>query len=439
MKREKFAKKTMLTITAAATLFTSSSFGFTSNKVLADVNSQGLNLKSKAAIAVDADTGQIIYGKNENEPLPVASMSKLLSIYIILDAIQSGKLNWHQKVKVSPELAKMSHNRDLANVPLATNFHYTVRSLYQATLIYSANDAVMALAQEVAGSQAKFVDMMRETAKKLGINDAKIYTCNGLTNGQLEKYHAGYPGAAADDVNEFSARDMAVLASRLLKDHPEILKTTSIAKAKFNNGTDKTQMENWNWMLKGLSQADKTLPVDGLKTGTSNRAHACFTGTVNKDHHRLITVVMGAPHKSITDVSRFTETKKLMHYVYNNYDYQVIDKDTHLKGANVKVYQGKTPTAPVITGSETHLWVKKGEDFKPVTSVKPKPALRKDGELKAPVDAHDKVGELVIGAAHQQNANIYGEKGVEVTALAQNKIKRQNIFVRLFNSIKNII
>ena len=124
---------------------------------------------------------------------------------------------------------------------------------------------------------------------------------------------------------------MALLSQRLIKDYPEVLKTTKITRMKFNNGTDQTEMENWNWMLPGLAKAYSELPVDGLKTGTSDSAGACFAATVNKDGHRLITIVLGAKHDSQEDLSRFEETQKLMSYCYNNYTYTSLAKGTTFK------------------------------------------------------------------------------------------------------------
>lgn len=276
-----------------------------------------LKLNVKAAIAIDASTGQVLYAKNANKALPVASMTKLLTVYLLLKAIKSGKLSWNQKITVDSASQKVSQNTSLSNVPLKSGYKYTIKSLYQATLIYSANGAAMALGYAIAGSHTKFINMMRAEAKKMGITDAKIYTANGLSNGEVGS--AKYPGASSSAENKFSAKDMAIISYNLLKNYPEVLKTTSITKMYFNNGTSKTLMENWNWMLKGLTKAYSELPVDGLKTGTSDSAGACFAATVHHNGHRIITIVLGASHKSDTDTSRFTQTQKLMSYVYNHY------------------------------------------------------------------------------------------------------------------------
>ena len=126
----------------------------------------------------------------------------------------------------------------------------------------------MALANAVGGTHKNFIDMMRKEARKMGINDAEIYTANGLANDEV--FDAKYPGASDNAENKFSAKDMAIISQRLIEDYPEVLETTKIKRMKFNNGTDETTMENWNWMLPGLAKAYSELPVDGLKTGTSD-------------------------------------------------------------------------------------------------------------------------------------------------------------------------
>ena len=287
-------------------------FSFEQTNVKADTTlpentDSSLQINAKAAISVDANTGQILYAKNADQALPVASMSKLLTAYMVLQAVHNGKLKWDQKITPDKAAQEVSQDTTLSNVPLKEGQRYTVKSLYQATLIYSANGAAMALADAVSGTQKNFIDQARKEAKKMGLKDFEFYTANGLSNGEVKD--GKYPGASDDAENKFSARDMAILSQRLIKDYPEVLDTTKIKRMKFANGTDETQMENWNWMLPGLAKAYSQLPVDGLKTGTSDSAGACFAATVNKDGHRLITIILGAKHDSQEDLTRLKRHK----------------------------------------------------------------------------------------------------------------------------------
>ena len=423
------AKKFFVGLAAAATVFAVGASGLTAmSQAHADTNtSSSLHVKAKAAIAVDAQTGQIIYGKNENQALPVASMSKLLAIYIVLKNIHEGKLSWNQKVAVDSASQKVSQNRELSNVPLKKGHKYTVRSLYQASLIYSANGAVMALANAVAGSQQKFVDMMRSQAKQLGIKDATIYTCNGLPNDEVST--GRYPGAPAKGENKLSARDMGLLSYYLLKKYPEILNTTKIKKMKFNNGTSNTEMENWNWMLPGLAKSYTELPVDGLKTGTSDKAGACFTGTVNKDGHRIITVVMGARHNGQNDLSRFVQTQKIMSYVYDDFIYTPISSGASIAGAkSMNVKDGKQAKVSVGTGSSTNVWLKKG-----LTTANLQGSLTKK-TAEAPVKKGDQLGKIELTSKNQPLKTVTG-KNVTVKAAAASSVAKANIFVRIWRAI----
>nr|WP_278751567.1 serine hydrolase [Liquorilactobacillus nagelii] len=180
------AKKFLIGLVTATTAFaalatTGAATTQAQAATVSDTPASGLNLDVKAAIAVDANTGQIIYSKNASQPLAIASMSKLISIYLVLQAIKQGKLSWNEKIPVDEASYKVSQNTSLSNVPLLKGHKYTVKQLYQASLIYSANGAVMTLANAVAGSQKAFVDQMRAQLKKWGINDGEIYTDRGVT------------------------------------------------------------------------------------------------------------------------------------------------------------------------------------------------------------------------------------------------------------------
>lgn len=403
----------------------------------ADTDSS-LQLDAKAAIAVDANTGQILYAKNADQALPVASMSKLMTAYMVLQAINNGKLKWDQKVTPGKAAQEVSQDTTLSNVPLKEGHSYTVRELYQATLIYSANGAAMALADAVGGTQKNFIDLARKGAKKMGLKDVELYTANGLANGEVKD--GKYPGAADDAENKFSAKDMALLSQRLIKDYPEVLKTTKITRMKFNNGTDQTEMENWNWMLPGLAKAYSELPVDGLKTGTSDSAGACFAATVNKDGHRLITIVLGAKHDSQEDLSRFEETQKLMSYCYNNYTYTSLAKGTTFKKTNaLPVYHGKDLDVKVSLAAKTDVWLKSGvsKDQLSAKAVGNKKLYKKDG-LQAPLKKGQKVGTLQIKAKDQAMYFLDGTDYLSADAQTTTEVKKANIFVIGWRAITSL-
>ena len=215
----KRTKKFVVGLISGAALFTGVS-AMTLHDVkpvsAATTSSSAINLTAKAALAVDADTGQVIYEKNADAVLPIASMTKLISIDVILDQIKSGKLTWDQKVTVDDDSYKISQDTSLSNVPLSKTKKYTVKELYDASLIYSANGAIMALAHQVSGSQKDFVTLMRAKVKSWGINDAKIDNVSGLTNSDISDADR-YPGSSAADENELTAKDMDLLLKTYLK------------------------------------------------------------------------------------------------------------------------------------------------------------------------------------------------------------------------------
>ena len=313
--------------------------------IKADQTLPQLDLEAKSAIAIDAKTGQIIYAKDDKQTYPVASMSKLLTAYILLQAIHEGKITWETKVTPTVTEVDISNNTELTNVPLKEGHSYTIKQLYQAMLVGSANAATMLIVNAISGTQTKFIDKMRETAKSLGITDAKIYSVNGLT----AKYLGDeiYPNTDENAENEFSVRDMAIISQKLIKEYPEILETTKLTKIDFNDNGEITTVNNKNELL----QDDSHLEVDGLKTGTSDAAGYCFASTTNKDGHRIITILAGAKDND----ARFDQTKNLLNYIYNNYDYLAISTDRALR-QNVKVKYGKQSSVPATIGNNLSLW-----------------------------------------------------------------------------------
>ena len=187
MKKKNFFKKIMFIVFALAMVTSFASFNHVASADVSSYQENKLNLNVKSAIAIDSKTGQILYAKNADKKLPIASMTKLITVYLTLDAIKNGKLTWQTKVKPTNAIVKVANNSEYSNVPLKKGHSYTVKQLYEATLIESANGAAMCLAQAVSGSQVAFVNKMRAQLKKWHINDAKIYTVCGLPNGNVGK------------------------------------------------------------------------------------------------------------------------------------------------------------------------------------------------------------------------------------------------------------
>ncbi|MEN3954505.1 serine hydrolase [Ligilactobacillus salivarius] len=382
-----------------------------------------LDLEAKSAIAIDAKTGQIIYAKDDKQAYPVASMSKLLTAYILLQAIHEGKITWETKVTPTVTEVDISNNTELTNVPLKEGHSYTIRQLYQAMLVGSANAATMLIGNAISGTQTKFIDKMRETAKSLGITDAKIYSANGLT----AKYLGDeiYPNTDENAENEFSVRDMAIISQKLIKEYPEILETTKLTKIDFNDNGEITTVNNTNELL----QDDSHLEVDGLKTGTSDAAGYCFASTTNKDGHRIITVIAGAKDND----ARFDQTKNLLNYIYNNYDYLAISTDRALR-QNVKVKYGKQGSVPATIGNNLSLWVPKNTKEKAL-QIK---LIPKSSTIEAPIKQGEVVGEYQISVAGNLGF-IDGSNNLKTKALSDNNVEGINIFIKWWQMLTEVI
>lgn len=388
--------------------------------------SEQLNLNVKSAIAIDSKTGQLLYGKNINQALPIASMTKLVTTYLTLQAIKEQKLSWDTEVKPTKQIVKVANNKQFSNVPLKMGHSYTIRQLYQATLIESANGAAMLLAQAVSGSQVAFVRQMRQQLKKWGINDAQIYTVCGLPNKSVGT--DAYPGADKDAENEMSAKDMAIVGQHLLTDFPEIIETTRIAHLNFTDQGSQTLMTNFNWMLKGLSQYQQDLKVDGLKTGTTDAAGACFIGTAKDSDARLITVVMGARHANSLDPARFEQTGRLLRYVYRNYQPIVFNQNEVIMGTSkINVHNGANKQVDIGMKQRRVIWGPKNGQKLTVN-------LTKD-TIEAPVTQNQTVGSYSFKSGSTKLISIQEPDGIKLPAKALQSTKQVNFLLRFWHRL----
>jgi D-alanyl-D-alanine carboxypeptidase len=257
-----------------------------------------LDLKVESAVLMDADTGKLLYLSNAQEPLPPASMSKMMTEVLVLDRLKAGQLSWRDQVVVSSYAANVGG----AGMGLFAGQTITAKLLFDAMAIHSANDAAIALAEFIGGSEANFVMKMNEKAQKIGLSkDTHFANATGLSSIDLDSYSM----AAADGDTVMTAKDVALLARYLIETHPEVLNVTKRVSAAGGKNTD---LQTTNEMLPG--QRFGTEGNEGLKTGYTERAGYCFTGATVVDGRRYITVVMGTSSPE----ARFEETKKLLAY-----------------------------------------------------------------------------------------------------------------------------
>lgn len=399
-----------------------------------------LDIRADAAILVDAQTGRILYEKNIDTVLGIASMTKMMTEYLLLDAIKAKRVKWDQTYTPSDYVYRLSQDRALSNVPLRKDGQYTVRELYEAMAIYSANGATVAIAEIIAGSEKNFVNMMNEKAKQLGLKDYKFVNATGLSNGDLKGFHP--EGTSPDEENVMSARAMATLAYRLLKDHPEVLETASIPRKMFRGGTeDEIKMDNWNWMLPGLVYGYEG--IDGLKTGYTEFAGNCFTGTAKRNGVRLISVVMNAKDASgkTTKEARFEETEKLFNYGFNQYSLETLyPKGYQLKGKKtLPVVKGKEKEVRVATAKKLSLLVRNGEEkqYKPVY-VLDKKKMTNEGKLTAPLKKGETVGYMTLEYNGDDSLAFLTpdmQKNIRVPLVTTVEVEKANWFVLSMRAI----
>lgn len=365
-----------------------SSFTLVGTKASAADN---LGLNVKAAILVDADSGKILYEKNAKQALGIASMTKMMTEYILLDAINDGKVKWNQKYKVSDYAYKISQDRALSNVPLRADGEYTIKELYEAMAIYSANAATIAIAETIAGSETEFLSLMKKKAKELGLKNYHFVNSTGLNNEQLQGMQP--TGTSESDENKMPATSVARLAYHLLKDHPEVLETSSIPRKTFRAGTDDAiKMDNWNFMLPGLVYHYEG--VDGLKTGTTDYAGQCFTGTAKRNGTRLIAVVMHAEgNNGDRHKARFDAAKTLFDYGFGQFTTEEVLPAGHVfkNQKSVAIKEGKEKSVKVATKDAISMMVKTSEadDYTAKLVVDKK-------SLNAPVKKGTVVGHVKI-------------------------------------------
>ncbi|TGE83267.1 serine hydrolase [Weissella confusa] len=279
----KVTKQMMAGLMAAGVL---ASVGTSASAALVDPGLQS----TKAGVVVDAQTGQVIADQNGTERLPIASTTKLITMYMVKEAIKSGKISLSQKVKVPEDIAAFSQDLSVANTPMTAEKTYTVQQLIDAMMVPSSNGAALLLANLLGGSQAKFEKMMEAKLESWGIAGVKIYSPSGLTNGDMKKFKNA---SAEDDVeNEMSARELAVVARRLVVDFPDVLKTAQQKMVEFpavSGGTE--TMNNTNELL-----GNETFDLNwlGLKTGTTPNAGGNFVGVTKIQGRPVVSVVLNS-------------------------------------------------------------------------------------------------------------------------------------------------
>ena len=302
----------------------------TVNEEYTNNTSNPLNLDCASAILIEQHTGKILYSYNIHEKLRPASVTKLMSILLIFEYIQSGKISYDTNIPCSEHAASMGGSQ----IWLDTTETLTVDEMLKAICVVSANDCVTAMAEYLGGSEKNFVNIMNEKAKELGMNDTTFKNCHGID----------------EDGHVTSSYDIALLSKELLNKYPEVTKYTTIWNDSLRNG--KSQLINTNKLVHNYSGCT------GLKTGSTSLSLFNLSATATRDDLSLIAVVMKAPTSAI----RFKSASTLLDFGFNNFIYKkLINKDDVIN--SVKVNKGVTSNLDVIAECDTGTLIEKGNDI----------------------------------------------------------------------------
>ncbi|MGD7007913.1 D-alanyl-D-alanine carboxypeptidase family protein [Metabacillus sp. 84] len=323
-------------------------------------NSPDLAPQAKSAVLIERDTGKILYEKNSDEQLPPASMTKIMTMILIMEALDEGKLKLSDKVRTSEYAASMGGSQ----IFLEPGEEMTADEMLRGIAIGSGNDASVAMAEHLGGSEEGFVDLMNKKAGELGLKNTHFENTTGLP----EKGHYS------------TAHDMAIMGKELLK-YESITSYTGKYEDYLRTDTDK------KFWLVNTNRLVKFYPgVDGVKTGFTNEAKYCLTATAKKGNMRVIAVVMGAE----TPKDRNSQVTKMLDYAFSQYQTHPLYERNEVIGVE-KVSKGSDQSVNLVTSEPISLLTKKGESTKNVTKeVIPKK------NLAAPLKKGDVLGMLVL-------------------------------------------
>ncbi len=323
-----------------------------------------LDVGGKSALLMDAATGQILYESNAHEALAPASVTKVMTMLLIMEAIDSGKIRWEDSVTASEAAAAKGGSQ----IYLKVGETMPVSDMVKSIAVSSANDCACAMAEHLAGSESAFVDKMNQRAKELGMNDTHFVNCTGLDDAPEAEKHLT------------SAHDIAVMSRELLKNHPDIKKYTTIWMDTVRNGA--FGLSNTNKLVRFYDGAT------GLKTGFTSGAGYCLSASAQRDGLELIAVVMGCE----TSQQRFAACKSMLDYGFANY---ALITPQMPEAAAVPVKLGREDTVQAVPGEEGAMLIDKAQRGQVTTQVELEP------EINAPVSQGQRLGTMTVKAGEQ--------------------------------------
>ena len=350
----------------------------------AQAQPSGLSVAGKSALLMDAATGTVLFESNAHEKLAPASVTKVMTLLLIMEAIDSGKIGWQETVTASAEAAAKGGSQ----IFLKEGETMTVEDMVKSIAVSSANDCACAMAEHIAGSEAAFVDLMNQKAKELGMNDTNFVNCTGLDDEPEAENH------------KTSAYDIALMSRELIVKHPDIEKYTTIWMDTVRNGT--FGLSNTNKLIRFYNGAT------GLKTGYTSGAGYCLSATAKRDGMELIAVVMGCE----TSKERLAACKTLLDFGFANYALVTPELS---ESNSVPVKLGVENQVNAVPGEKPQLLISKGQKDMVTTQI------TLEESVTAPVSQGQRLGTMEIKAGDQILAQIpmVAEAPVERLTLGQ--------------------
>ncbi len=352
-----------------------------------------MDLPVKSAVLMDVATGTVLYEQNAHTPLPPASVTKVMTLLLIMEAIDSGRIGWNDTVTASASAAAKGGSQ----IYLKEGETMSVEDLVKSIAVSSANDAACAMAEHIAGSETAFVTMMNDRAKELGMQDTHFVNCTGLDDDEAAKDH------------KTSAYDIALMSRVLLKDHPDIKKYTTIWMDTVRDGT--FGLANTNKLIRFYSGAT------GLKTGYTSLAGFCLSASAEREGMELIAVVMGAD----TSQERFSACKSMLDHGFATY--ALITPQLE-QGSQVPVILGKQDAVQAVPAETGALLIEKGQKNQVNFRVE------LEESIAAPVSHGQRLGTLTVRVGEQILAQI-----PMIAAQPVEKLSFGDIFLRVLRAM----
>ena len=328
------------------------------------VHAEEQTYPGKSHILMDAATGTILYASNEHEALAPASVTKVMTLLLIMEAIDSGSISWSDTVTASEAAAAKGGSQ----IYLKVGETMTVEDMVKSIAVSSANDCACAMAEHLAGSESAFVEKMNQRAQELGMNDTHFVNCTGLDDGANASEHVT------------SAHDIAVMSRELLVNHPDIKRFTTIWMDSVRNGT--FGLSNTNKLIRFYSGAT------GLKTGFTHSAGYCLSASAERDGMELIAVVMGCE----TSQNRFDACRGMLDYGFANY---ALYEGQTPEDASVAVKLGQSDAVKAVPGDDCRLLVQKSQRSQITTEVE------LDAQITAPGSQGQRLGQMTVRCGEQ--------------------------------------